>query len=82
MDLREQVLQFRTLLQENNLDIDDFELNVNSDAFKQLLDGGDGSLEVRHRGNDVGIDYLYDGTPSWLDSFAADLKDGKFGRSA
>ncbi len=78
MDLRDQVLQFRNLLQENDLDIEDFELNVNSDAFKELLDGGDGSLEVRNRTSKIAIDYLYDGTPSWLENFAADLKRGKF----
>ena len=81
MDLREQVMQFRTLLQENGLDIDDFELNVNSDAFKKLLDGGEGCLQVRNRAFDIAIDYLYDGTSSWLKAFSADLSDGKFGRN-
>ncbi len=78
MDLREQVIQFRALLQKNDYDVEDFELNVNSDAFKELLDGGDGSLEVLYRKSGVSCEYQYDGTPSWLDVLAADLESGKY----
>jgi len=78
MDLREQVIQFRELLQNNGLLIDDFELNVKSDAFKELLAGGEGSLEVNCRKSGVAIDYAYDGTTSWLTKLASDLENGKF----
>ena len=78
MDLREQVIKFRALLQEHGLDVNDFELNVNSDAFKELLSGGPGGLEVHDRNSGVSIDYSYDGTPAWLTQLAIDLAAGKF----
>jgi hypothetical protein len=78
MDLREQVVQFRGMLEENGFPVDDFELNVNSDAFKELLAGGSGGLEVRYRKSGIAIDYQYDGTPSWLEKLADDLDKGKF----
>lgn len=82
MDLQEQVIKFRALLQQNDLDVEDFELNVNSDAFKGLLDGGAGSLEVLYRKSGVSCEYQYDGTPSWLDLLSSDLESGKFQSSA
>lgn len=78
MDLRDQVVQFRGMLEENGFDVDDFELNVNSDAFKELLAGGAGELEVRYRQSGVAIDYQYDGTSSWLEKLADDLDKRKF----
>lgn len=81
MDLREQVVQFRSLLQQHGLKVDDFELNVRGDAFRELLDGGDGSLEVRYRTTDVAIAYHYDGTAGWLGQLARDLRDGTFLRT-
>ena len=78
MDLREQVVQFKALLQKNDFDIEDFELNVNSDNFKELLSGGEGGLEVHYRKSCVSIEYDYDGTPSWLKILADDLSTGKF----
>lgn len=78
MDLRQQVVQFKALLQKNDFAVDDFELNVNSDNFKELLSGGEGGLEVLHRKSSVSIKYDYDGTPSWLEIFADDLSSGKF----
>ncbi|PLX98831.1 MAG: hypothetical protein C0623_11300 [Desulfuromonas sp.] len=78
MDLRQQVVRFRELLDRSGLEIDDFELNVNSDAFRKLLDGGAGSLEVLCRRSGIAINYQYDGTASWLDQLAADLSQGKF----
>ena len=78
MNLREQVLQFRGLLEDNDLDVDEFELNVNSDAFKELLAGGGASLEVHYLKNGISIEYQYDGTSSWLESLADDLTNGKF----
>jgi len=78
MDLRDQIGRFRALLQDQDLDVNDFELNVNGDAFKELLAGGQGGLEVHNRISSVTIDYAYDGTPSWLTTFANDLASGKF----
>lgn len=78
MDLREQVVRFKALLQEHDLQVDDFALNVNSDAFKGLLDGDEGCLEVRCRKTGMAIDYKYDGTVAWLEILAEDLAVGKF----
>jgi len=81
MDLREQVLQFRSLLEESGFDIGDFELNVDGDAFRGLMAGGNGHLEVRSRTTGVAITYNYDGTPAWLENLAADLGNGTFSNS-
>ena len=78
MDLREQVIQFREMLLQSGMQVDDFELNVNSDAFKELLSGGAGSLEVRYRPSGIAIDYQYDGTASWLETLADDLAKEAF----
>lgn len=78
MDLREQVARFRELLEKSGLGVDDFELNVDSDAFKGLLAGGAGSLEVHFRPTGRSISYSYDGTSSWLNQLAADLAANKF----
>lgn len=78
MDLRDQVLQFRNLLQKKTLDIDDFELNVDGDAFRKLLSGGGASLEVHRRSTGVTIVYHHDGTSAWLEALAADLEQGGF----
>lgn len=55
-----------------------FELNVDSDAFRELLAGGAGKLEVHCRKSNVTVEYTYDGTSSWLENFAADLGKGEF----
>ena len=78
MDLRDQVLQFRNLLQEKALDVDDFELNVDGDAFRKLLSGEDARLEVHRRSTGVTIAYQHDGTSAWLEVLAADLEQGGF----
>lgn len=79
MDLREQVLYFQEVLTEQGLNVNDFELNIAGEAFRALLAGGNGELEVRYRPSDTTIVYPCDGTAGWIKSLQADLANSKFG---
>jgi len=78
MNLQQQIVEFRRLLDAAGRTVDDFELNAAGDGFRALMAGGTAELEVRCRNSDTARSYQADGGPGWLDAFGADLRSGVF----
>lgn len=76
--MKEQILQFKQILEEHGLSIDDFELNVDGDTFRSLMAGEPADLAVLCRGSQVTRTYHSDGSPQWLELFAQDLDAAVF----
>lgn len=71
--MKEQILQFRQLLDERSLSIDDFELNVDGETFRSLMAGMPADLVVLCRSSQVTRTYHCDGSSQWLTQFSKDL---------
>ena len=71
--MKEQILQFKQLLDERSLSIDDFELNVDSETFRLLMAGEPVDLVVLCRSSQVTRTYHCDGSPQWLTMFTKDI---------
>lgn len=76
--MKEQIQQFKNILEQRGFSIDDFELNVDGETFRLLFAGGEGDLEVCCRESNVKRTYRCDGTSSWLEQFSDDLIQGLF----
>ncbi len=76
--MKEQILQFRQILAQHNLSVDDFELNADGETFRLLIAGKPAQLEVVCRSSQTTRTYWCDGTAGWLDAFAMDLKAAIF----
>ena len=71
--MKEQLMQFRQILEEHGLSIDDFEMNVDGETFRLLMAGEPANLEVFCRTTKVTRTYCCDGSPQWLIQFSEDL---------
>jgi hypothetical protein len=79
--MKQQILQFRRLLDSRDLSIDDFELNVDGETFRALMAGEPTDLEVLCRTTQTTRTYRCDGSKLWLDLFAQDLDAHLFASS-
>jgi hypothetical protein len=73
MLMKEQILQFRQLLDKHGLSVDDFELNVDGEMFRLIMAGEPADLEVLCRSSQRTKTYRCDGSPQWLELFSKDL---------
>ena len=80
--MKEQILQFRQLLDEHGLSVDDFELNVDGETFRLIMAGEPTDLEVHCRTSQVTKTYRCDGSPQWLGLFSKDLAAKLFSSSS
>ena len=78
VEMKEQIIQFRQILDDHGLSIDDFELNVDGETFRLLMAGEPVDLAVLCRSSQVTLTYHCDGSPQWLTLFAEDLAAGSF----
>jgi hypothetical protein len=76
--MKEQILQFRQILDRHNLSIDDFELNVDGETFRLLIAGEPAEVEVLCRSSQTTRAYRCDGTAGWLEAFTKDLEAAIF----
>lgn len=76
--MQKQIQQFRQILAENGLSVDDFELNVDGETFRALMAGQPADLEVVCRSSQVSRTYRHDGGDAWLEQFARDLQKSLF----
>ncbi len=76
--MKEHILQFRQLLDDRGLSIDDFEMNVDGETFRLLMAGEPVDLAVLCRSSQVTRTYHCDGSPQWLTLFANDLDTDSF----
>ena len=76
--MKEQILQFRQILDDHGLSIDDFEMNVDGETFRMLMAGEPVDLEVLCRSSQVTRTYHCDGSPQWLAAFSSDLEKNLF----
>jgi len=78
MNLQQQIVEFRRLLDDAERSVEDFELNAAGDGFRTLMAGGSAELEVRCRVSGMARSYQADGGPGWLEAFSIDLQSGVF----
>ena len=76
--MKEQIQQFKQMLEQHGYSIDDFELNVDGETFRLLFAGEPVELKVICRSSNVTRNYHCDGSPNWLTKFSEDLDTAAF----
>ena len=71
--MKEHIQQFRIVIEQHALSIDDFEMNVDGETFRLLMAGEPVDLEVYCRTSQVTRTYHFDGSLSWLEQFSLDI---------
>ena len=76
--MKEQLQQFKQILDQHGFSIDDFEMNVDGETFRLLMAGEPVDLKVYCRSTQVTRTYHCNGSSSWLEQFSSDINEDCF----